>query len=108
MRRVIFTLEGPEGRLDRLVFEAGATLVDSSSMKKYAPIVTVSQVLAVRVEDDEAATTFDPVAFCETISPALLDVLHDEIHRRNAVAEQAKAERRRLTSYFPDNDPPKE
>ena len=50
MRRIVFTLEGPEGRLDEIVFEAGAILSDSTAMKKYNPLVAVSSVFAVRLE----------------------------------------------------------
>ena len=43
-QKIVFTLEGPEGRLDEVTFAAadGAILVDSTSSKKHNPAVAVS------------------------------------------------------------------
>ena len=101
-QKIVFTIEGPEGRLDEITFQAsdGAILVDSTNTKKHNPQVAVSQLVAVRLEDSDAGT-FDPAAFVRGIPS----------HRRGVVMRYvasviAKQERARLTSVYLDNDEP--
>lgn len=57
-RRVIFTVAREAGTdviFDEIAFEAGALLRDVASTKRNNPLVPVSGLIGVRLEDDEAA-----------------------------------------------------
>ena len=114
-QRVIVTIAGPEDDLREIVFATGAILVDSTQTGKWGPQATVSEILAVRLEDrdpqgnDPAAfvrgmeegdpQNFDPAAFVRGLGDA----------RRGAVCRYvagvvAKQQRARLAAHHPDPD----
>jgi hypothetical protein len=90
VKRVVFYVANvtDPGRIDEVTHGAGATLIDSSSMKSYGGLVPVSQLLGARVE-----------------AP---DLTGDELSLMYVTAAEAaaivKARRARLTSFYPDND----
>lgn len=116
MKRLTLLVRSQDGeRIDEIAFssETGAIVGDLTSMKKYNPTAALSALEGVRFEDD--AAPFDLLAWYESLAPALLEFMHEELHRRRRVEADlyvytsgvAEAERARLTAYYPDNDSPR-
>jgi len=96
-QKIVFTLEGPEGRLDEITFAAGAILVDSTQTGKWGPQAAVSEILAVRIADSDAEG-FDPAAFVRGLPDA-----HRGAVMRYVAEAVAKQQRARLTAHH-DHD----